>query len=207
MRSDARFQPTAIMTGASGERSARRRSTWPAPYGSSPTSEGRVRNTKTTRGSAATRQITANMRKAGRQPYSTITELVTGESTTPPTPDPESATDTASPRLSVNQFAMSTDTSRRVPATTTTPATTHSAYSCHSSDTNENAASTAALVTTVMEPNRRALSVSTSFPTASEANTATTVQREIPVLNWPTVKPRSSTMCGWNSGIQFTNTV
>ena len=57
--------------------------------------------------------------------------LVAGESTMPPTPDPASAMDTARPRLSVNQFEMSTDTSRRVPATTTMPATTHSAYSCH----------------------------------------------------------------------------
>ena len=77
-------------------------------------------------GSAATRQISASTRNAGRQPYAAMTALVIGESTTPPTPDPESAIDTAKPRLSANQFEMITDTSRRVPATTTMPAITHS---------------------------------------------------------------------------------
>ena len=53
--------------------------------------------------------------------------LVAGERITPPMPDPDSAMDTARPRFKVNQLEMTTDTRRRVPATTTIPATTHSA--------------------------------------------------------------------------------
>ena len=41
----------------------------------------------------------------------------------------------------------------------------------------------------------------------SEANTATTVVMDTPVLNWPTDMPSSLTICVWNSGMQLTNTV
>ena len=133
--------------------------------------------------------------------------LVAGESTTPPRPDPESAMDTAKPRLSVNQFEMTTETSRRVPATTTMPATTHSAYSCQAAVMNESPTSTRELVSTVTVPSTRAEHVSVSRPITSDANTATTVVMETPVLNCPTVNPRSRTICVWNNGMQFTNTV
>ena len=122
-------------------------------------------------------------------------------------PDPESAMDTASPRFSVNQFEMITDTRRRVPATTTMPATTHSAYSCHTAVICDNPTSTTELVSTVTAPSTRAEHLSVSLPMTSDANTATTVVMDTPVLNCPTVRPRSSTMCVWNSGMQFTNTV
>lgn len=137
----------------------------------------------------------------------TIMALVTGESTMPPTPDPASAMDTARPRFSVNQFEMSTDTRRRVPATTTMPAMMHSTYSCHTAVINESPTSTTELVSTVAAPSTRALHLSVSRPMTSDANTATTVVMDTPVLNCPTVMPSSSTMCVWNSGMQFTNTV
>ena len=44
-------------------------------------------------------------------------------------------------------------------------------------------------------------------PMTNDANTATTVHSETPVLKPPTVIPRSRTMCVWNSGMQFTNAV
>ena len=133
--------------------------------------------------------------------------LVAGDSTTPPTPDPDNAMETASPRLSVNQFEMTTETKRRVPATTTMPATTHSAYSCHTAVMNESPTSTMELVSTVTVPSTRAEHLSVSRPMTSDANTATTVVMDTPELNCPTVSPRSRTMCVWNSGMQFTNTV
>ena len=77
-------------------------------------------------GRAAARQMTASTTNAVRQPYEAMTALVMGDKITPPTPEPERAIETASPRLSVNQFEMITDTSRRVPATTTMPAMMHS---------------------------------------------------------------------------------
>ena len=49
-------------------------------------------------------------------------ELTMGESTAPPKPEPESAIEMARPRLAVNQLAETREMSRRVPATTTTPA-------------------------------------------------------------------------------------
>ena len=84
-------------------------------------------NAANTSGSAATRHTTAKSRNAERQPDASIMALVAGERITPPTPDPDSAMDTARPRFKVNQLEMTTDTRRRVPATTTIPATTHSA--------------------------------------------------------------------------------
>ena len=87
---------------------------------------GRVANAASVTGKAATRQIAASTRNATRHPYEAMTALVMGDRITPPTPEPERAIETAKPRLSVNQFEMTTDTSRRVPATTTMPATMHS---------------------------------------------------------------------------------
>ena len=73
------------------------------------------------------RQTKASVTKAVRHPVCSMSIVVTGERTTPPTPEPDNAIETASPRLSVNQFAMTTLASRRVPATTTMPARMQSA--------------------------------------------------------------------------------
>ena len=64
-----------------------------------------------------------------------------------------------------------------------------------------------ALVAMVKAPRARAGYRSVRRPMTSDANTATTVHSDTPVLNCPTVIPKSRTIWVWNSGMQFTNAV
>ena len=59
----------------------------------------------------------------------------------------------------------------------------------------------------VKAPRARAGYRSVKRPMTNDANTATTVHSDTPVLNWPTVMSKSRTICVWNRGMQFTKAV
>ncbi len=77
----------------------------------------------------------ASTMKDARQPTAAIRLLTAGEKIAPPKPEPLSATATASPCLSVNQFVSTIEMSKRVPATMTKPSMAKSRKSCQAAPT------------------------------------------------------------------------